>query len=157
MTVDKAGNDHLSFCVNGILPLIIAQTDDGPVCDSYVCLQPFLIKNIHDLSVFNYRPFEKSGAVLNAADLHPFYSREEVLGLAEVMDYVAVEAGEPDMVQKLMDAHKADKRIDGHLAGLSAGFVNVYRAAGGGAGPGGPARSFLTVVTSWSVSTPAAL
>ena len=59
-----------------------------------------------------------------------FYSREEVLGLAEVMDYVAVEAGEPDMVQKLIDADKAGKRIDGHLAGLSAGFVNVYRAAG---------------------------
>ncbi len=75
-------------------------------------------------------PFEKSGAILNAADLHPFYSREEVLGLAEVMDYVAVEAGEPDMVQKLIDADKAGKRIDGHLAGLSAGFVNVYRAAG---------------------------
>ncbi|WP_422109668.1 adenine deaminase, partial [Bacillus haynesii] len=88
--------------------------------------------NIHFMlpSCVPAAPFEKSGAVLNAADLHPFYSREEVLGLAEVMDYVAVEAGEPDMVQKLMDAHQAGKRIDGHLAGLSAGFVNVYRAAG---------------------------
>ncbi|KAA6453611.1 adenine deaminase [Bacillus swezeyi] len=74
--------------------------------------------------------FEKSGAVLRAEELNPFYSREDVLGLAEVMDYVAVEAGEADMTQKLMDAHAAGKRIDGHLAGLSAKFVNVYRAAG---------------------------
>ncbi|MCY8564781.1 adenine deaminase [Bacillus sonorensis] len=74
--------------------------------------------------------FEKSGAVLRAEDLKPFYGRDEVLGLAEVMDYVSVEAAEPDMAQKLFDAHAAGKRIDGHLAGLSAKFVNVYRAAG---------------------------
>ncbi|WFA06773.1 adenine deaminase [Bacillus sp. HSf4] len=74
--------------------------------------------------------FEKSGAVLNAEDLKPFYNRNEVLGLAEVMDYVAVEAAESDMTQKLADAHLAGKRIDGHLAGLPPKLVNVYRAAG---------------------------
>ena len=34
------------------------------------------------------------------------------------------------MVQKLLDADEAGKRIDGHLAGLSAELVNIYRAAG---------------------------
>ncbi|UOY88857.1 adenine deaminase [Bacillus glycinifermentans] len=74
--------------------------------------------------------FEKSGAALYADDLKPFYSREDVLGLAEVMDYVSVETLEADMTQKLFDAHAAGKRIDGHLAGLTAKYVNIYRAAG---------------------------
>ncbi|MDA1475707.1 adenine deaminase [Bacillus changyiensis] len=73
---------------------------------------------------------EKSGAVLHAKDLQPFYRYKEVLGLAEVMDYVSVETADEEMTQKLIDAHTAGKWIDGHLAGLSAKFVNVYRAAG---------------------------
>ncbi|MBU8788236.1 adenine deaminase [Bacillus glycinifermentans] len=74
--------------------------------------------------------FEKSGAALYADDLKPFYSREDVLGLAEVMDYVSVESLAADMTQKLFDAQAAGKRIDGHLAGLTAKYVNIYRAAG---------------------------
>ncbi|MEC1737843.1 adenine deaminase [Bacillus mojavensis] len=73
--------------------------------------------------------FERSGAVLRAADLKPFYEEKEVLGLAEVMDYVSVEQGEADMVNKLLDARSAGKRIDGHLAGLSTNLINIYRTA----------------------------
>ncbi|MBV7319911.1 MULTISPECIES: adenine deaminase [Bacillus] len=73
--------------------------------------------------------FERSGAVLQAADLKPFYEEKEVLGLAEVMDYVSVEQGEADMVNKLFDARSAGKRIDGHLAGLSTDLINIYRTA----------------------------
>ncbi|MGV4320525.1 adenine deaminase [Bacillus mojavensis] len=73
--------------------------------------------------------FERSGAVLQAADLEPFYEEKEVLGLAEVMDYVSVEQGEADMVNKLLDARSAGKRIDGHLAGLSTDLINIYRTA----------------------------
>ncbi|MEC1689033.1 adenine deaminase [Bacillus mojavensis] len=73
--------------------------------------------------------FERSGAVLRAADLEPFYEEKEVLGLAEVMDYVSVEQGEADMVNKLLDARSAGKRIDGHLAGLSTDLINIYRTA----------------------------
>ncbi|MEC1749178.1 adenine deaminase [Bacillus mojavensis] len=73
--------------------------------------------------------FERSGAVLRAADLKPFYEEKEVLGLAEVMDYVSVEQGEADMVNKLLDARSAGKRIDGHLAGLSTDLINIYRTA----------------------------
>lgn len=72
--------------------------------------------------------FERSGAILKAADLKPFYE-EEVLGLAEVMDYVSVQQAEKDMVQKLLDARVAGKRIDGHLAGLSTDLINIYRTA----------------------------
>ncbi|KAF1680981.1 MULTISPECIES: adenine deaminase [Bacillus] len=73
--------------------------------------------------------FERSGAVLKAADLKPFYEEEEVLGLAEVMDYVSVQQAEEDMIQKLLDARVQGKRIDGHLAGLSTDLINIYRTA----------------------------
>ncbi|MGM0860181.1 adenine deaminase [Bacillus atrophaeus] len=73
--------------------------------------------------------FERSGAILKAADLKSFYKEKEVLGLAEVMDYVSVGQGEDDMLDKLLDAKLAGKRIDGHLAGLSTDFVNIYRTA----------------------------
>lgn len=73
--------------------------------------------------------FERSGAVLKAADLKPFYQEKEVLGLAEVMDYVSVAEGEEDMVEKLLDAKLHGKRIDGHLAGLSSDLINIYRTA----------------------------
>ncbi|MGE6631228.1 adenine deaminase [Bacillus sp. NPDC077027] len=73
--------------------------------------------------------FERSGAVLKAKDLAPLYQEEEVLGLAEVMDYVAVEQAESDMLQKLLDAHNHGKLIDGHLAGLTDRLINVYRTA----------------------------
>lgn len=73
--------------------------------------------------------FERSGATLKAKDLKPLYQEKEVLGLAEVMDYVAVEQAEEDMLQKLLDAHHEHKLIDGHLAGLTDRLINVYRTA----------------------------
>ncbi|MEI4789925.1 adenine deaminase [Bacillus sp. FJAT-53060] len=73
--------------------------------------------------------FERSGATLKAKDLKPLYQEKEVLGLAEVMDYVGVEQAEEDMLQKLLDAQKENKLIDGHLAGLTDRLINVYRTA----------------------------
>lgn len=73
--------------------------------------------------------FERSGAVLKAKDLKPLYQEKEVLGLAEVMDYVGVEQAEEDMLQKLLDAQNENKLIDGHLAGLTDRLINVYRTA----------------------------
>ncbi|SUP59156.1 Adenine deaminase [Weissella viridescens] len=45
-------------------------------------------------------PFERTGAVLDAASLAPFYQEPEVNGLAEVMDFSAVAQQQPDMLQK---------------------------------------------------------
>lgn len=73
--------------------------------------------------------FERSGATLKAKDLKPLYQEKEVLGLAEVMDYVGVEQAEEDMLQKLLDAQNEKKLIDGHLAGLTDRLINVYRTA----------------------------
>ncbi|CAG9607529.1 Adenine deaminase [Pseudoneobacillus rhizosphaerae] len=74
--------------------------------------------------------FEHSGATLKAEDLRPFYQEASVLGLAEVMNYPAVQNTEHDMLDKIMDAKKFGKKIDGHAAGLSANDLNVYMTAG---------------------------
>jgi adenine deaminase len=74
--------------------------------------------------------FEHSGAILKAEDLRPFYQEARVLGLAEVMNYPAVQNTEHDMLEKIMDAKKFGKKIDGHAAGLSANDLNVYMSAG---------------------------
>lgn len=74
--------------------------------------------------------FEHSGATLTADDLRPFYGRDGVLGLAEVMDFPAVFDGNPDMLQKLADAKEAGCRVDGHMAGFTQEQLNGYAVAG---------------------------
>lgn len=59
-------------------------------------------------------PFENSGAVLKAEDLREFYGHPKVLGLAEVMNIPGVLMGDPDLMQKLIDAKQRDVAIDGH-------------------------------------------
>ena len=74
--------------------------------------------------------FEHSGAILRAEDLRSLYGIEGVKGLAEVMDFPAVFAGDADMLQKIADARQAGGRIDGHMAGFSLEQLNGYAVAG---------------------------
>ncbi len=72
--------------------------------------------------------FETSGAKLTANDLEPFMHHPRVLGLAEVMDYVATVEGEGEMLDKLhLFRHLP---IDGHAPGLSGDALNAYCVAG---------------------------
>ncbi|WP_378210622.1 adenine deaminase [Anoxybacteroides rupiense] len=73
--------------------------------------------------------FEHAGAVLTAQELAPFLSDSRVLGLAEVMDYPSLLHERSHMLDKLIMAEEANKRIDGHLAGLDHQAVNVYASA----------------------------
>jgi adenine deaminase len=75
-------------------------------------------------------PFETSGAQLEAADLRPFYQHPKVLGLAEVMDFPALAAGSPGIINKLSDAIEHQAHIDGHAAGITREQLNLYMAAG---------------------------
>lgn len=75
-------------------------------------------------------PFEHAGATLKAADLKPLYRYPEVKGLAEVMDFPAVAAGEPETMAKINDAIEAGYHADGHAAGLTVEQLDVYRRAG---------------------------
>ncbi|MCE5221222.1 MAG: adenine deaminase [Clostridium sp.] len=73
--------------------------------------------------------FESSGATLLAKDLKNFYKNDNVLGLAEVMDYPAVSNCEENMIDKIYDAITNNKVIDGHGAGLTPMMTNTYRSA----------------------------
>lgn len=75
-------------------------------------------------------PFETSGATLEAEELRPFYAHPKVLGLAEVMDFPALAAGNPGMISKLADANELGAHIDGHAAGINREQLNLYMAAG---------------------------
>jgi adenine deaminase len=75
--------------------------------------------------------FESSGATVTAADIRGFVAgRPDVIGLAEVMDFPAVVAGEPEMLAKLSAVADAGGHLDGHAPGLSGPALNAYLAAG---------------------------
>lgn len=71
---------------------------------------------------------ESAGAVLRAADLRPFVGDERVLGLAEMMNFPGLLAGDGDIMAKLQDF--GTKRRDGHCPGLSGRDLNAYGVAG---------------------------
>lgn len=71
---------------------------------------------------------ETSGAALSATDLLPLRGHPRVLGLAEVMNYPGLLAGEPAVLDKLLAFQ--DLRRDGHCPGLRGRDLNAYGTAG---------------------------
>jgi adenine deaminase len=71
---------------------------------------------------------ETSGASLPAAELARLLQEPGVLGLAEVMDFPGVVAGEPGVLAKL--AAFRGRPVDGHCPGLSGPALCAYVAAG---------------------------
>jgi adenine deaminase len=72
--------------------------------------------------------FETSGADLEAADLIAYADHPRILGLAEMMNFPGVVAGDPGVLDKLVafwDAH-----VDGHSPLLSGKRLNAYLLAG---------------------------
>ncbi|MGM9594538.1 MAG: adenine deaminase [Candidatus Onthomonas sp.] len=75
-------------------------------------------------------PMDESGAVLGYEDIDPFYAHPRVQGLAEMMNYPGVLAGDAATVSKLAAAQNHGKRIDGHAPGLPEQELNAYAASG---------------------------
>lgn len=73
-------------------------------------------------------PFDEGGAVLEASDLSSYYSNENVLGLAELMNYSGTISADEKIIAKINDAY--GKTIDGHAPGLSGKNLCAYIAAG---------------------------
>jgi adenine deaminase len=73
-------------------------------------------------------PFETSGAELVAEDMAPFRENDRILGLAEMMNYPGLIAGDPQLLAKINVFR--DKVIDGHAPGLSGKDLCAYVAAG---------------------------
>lgn len=74
--------------------------------------------------------FEHSGAVLHAPDLVAPLKHERVLGLGEMMDYPGVVSGSSLVLDKIWEAKKANKFIDGHSPAISGAQLDAYCAAG---------------------------
>lgn len=75
-------------------------------------------------------PLEESGETLEAEDLKPYYQKENVLGLAEVMNYVGVCEGDSGLLDKISDTKEYGRIIDGHAPFLGGKSLNAYVAAG---------------------------
>ena len=74
-------------------------------------------------------PFENNGATLTSQDLQELIEYDEVIGLAEVMDYPSVVHVEPDMMNKIKMCKEKKLVIDGHAAGLSDRELDIYSIA----------------------------
>src|ERR671918_304445 len=78
-------------------------------------------------------PFEKSAETVTAEDIERFLAEEpRALGVAEMMNFPAVVAGEDDALAKLGVAERMGRHVDGHAPGLSGAELNAYMAAGVG-------------------------
>ena len=75
-------------------------------------------------------PFDESGAKLTAEDLFPLYESSRIVGLAEMMNYPGVLARDQDVLQKIADARRFGKTVDGHAPSLSGKALDQYIAAG---------------------------
>lgn len=75
-------------------------------------------------------PLEESGETLEADDLRPYYGRENVVGLAEVMNSVGVTQGDEKLLRKVADACAFGGTVDGHAPFLGGKELNAYAAAG---------------------------
>ena len=73
-------------------------------------------------------PLETSGARLAAADLKKLLKEPRVLGLAEMMNYPGVLAGDPEVIEKILLFR--DKPIDGHAPSLTGRDLQAYLSAG---------------------------
>jgi adenine deaminase len=73
-------------------------------------------------------PLETTGARLEASDLMALAAHPRVLGLAEMMNYPGVLAGDPIELAKLMAF--SGRPIDGHAPGVAGSDLQAYLAAG---------------------------
>lgn len=73
--------------------------------------------------------FENNGATLTSNDLRKLLDCDEVIGLAEVMDYPSVINSEKDMMGKIEMVKTKNLVIDGHAAGLSDDNLDIYSIA----------------------------
>ncbi len=68
--------------------------------------------------------------VLTAEELYDLYENKSVLGLAEVMDFLAVMGNDPATLKKIADAKAFGKRVDGHAPLLGGKALDRYLVHG---------------------------
>ncbi len=75
-------------------------------------------------------PLDESGAILDYRAIDSFYDHPRVQGLAEMMNFVGIIAGDDQPVEKIVAAQAHHKKIDGHAPDLVGNDLNAYIAAG---------------------------
>lgn len=75
-------------------------------------------------------PFDEAGAELYAEDLRDLYSHERVLGLAEMMNYPGILFDDAATHEKIDEALKMNKLVDGHAPFLSGRDLDKYAGKG---------------------------
>lgn len=73
-------------------------------------------------------PFESPGAELGADDVRDLLDDHGAIGVAEVMNFPGVIAGDPELVAKIHAA--GSRRVDGHAPGVRGEQLDAYLAAG---------------------------
>jgi adenine deaminase len=73
-------------------------------------------------------PFESPGAEIHAAEVRELLEKHGAIGVAEVMNYPGVVAGDPALLAKIAAA--GHLRVDGHAPGLGGPALDAYLAAG---------------------------
>jgi adenine deaminase len=73
-------------------------------------------------------PFETAGAALDAGDVRALIDEHGALGVAEVMNFPGVIAGDPEMLARIAAA--GHRRVDGHSPGVMGRALDAYLAAG---------------------------
>ena len=74
--------------------------------------------------------FENSGAILHAPEIAKRIGHERVLGLGEMMDYPGVIAGSDLVLDKIWEAKKVGKPIDGHSPSILGPDLDAYASTG---------------------------
>jgi adenine deaminase len=69
--------------------------------------------------------FESPGFALGPADMEAILRHPRALGVAEMMNFPAVIAGDPDVLARIVASH-----VDGHAPGVTGHALNAYVAAG---------------------------
>ena len=75
-------------------------------------------------------PMDESGANLDYRDVDSFFEHPRVQGLAEMMNFPGVIAGDGSTVSKIVASQAHHKKIDGHAPGLKDHALNAYISAG---------------------------
>ena len=75
-------------------------------------------------------PMDEAGASLDYRAIDSFFDHPRVQGLAEMMNFPGVIAGDNDTVAKIVASQAHHKKIDGHAPDLKDKDLNAYMAAG---------------------------
>ena len=75
-------------------------------------------------------PFETAGAELTPDDVDKLLGRDDILYLAEMMNWPGVLSNDPEVVAKIKSANKRGKPVDGHAPGVKGKDAETYANAG---------------------------